>query len=132
MAVASAQTGKHGSGALLLLLPVRSSFSVSMRRHCTHVLRALSSRTASQFNSSVKTLLMVSLTWQSLASSATSSATVNSSITVVRQLAAAAHDVGREVMAGREERRCPCPCTRGSEGLRDWHGDVWPEDMDGG
>ena len=75
---------------------------------------------------------MLSLTWQSLVSSATSSATVDSSMTVSRQLdaAAAAHDVGR-VMAGTEERRCcPWPCTRDSEGLRDWYGVVRPEDME--
>lgn len=107
--MAGAQTAKQGSGALLLLLPVRNSFSVSMSRHCTHVLKALSSRTESQFRSSVKTRLMLSFTWQSLVSSVASSAMVDSSITGSRQLVAATHESKREVVTGREERRCPWP-----------------------
>ena len=113
-----AQTAMQGSGALLLLLSVRSSFSVSIRRHCTQVLNALSSRTASQLSKSVKTRLMLSLTWQSLDSSPASSSMVDSSMTV-SSLVGDSHDGGRAVMAGREVRRCSRLWTRDREELRE-------------
>lgn len=109
------------SGALLLLRPVRSSLSVSMRRHCTQVRSARSPRTVSQLSNSVRALLMPSLTSLSLASSAAISTMVDSSMTVSSPQGEARLGSGRGIPGVPDERR-RCP--------RLWLQDELPEEYD--
>jgi hypothetical protein len=110
------------SGALLLLRPVRSSLSVSMRRHCTQVRRARSPRTVSQLSNSVSALLMPSLTSLSLASSAAISAIVDSSMTVSSPQGETRLGIGRGTLVVPDERR-RCPRLWLQDELRDEHDD---------